>query len=94
MEFQDETNIISVDWRDLAGDPIYFKSAFNTRIVGERIGETIVFLKQADLIQSYDQVHIIGENTILIFQRKKSRIFLFLLNPVFLCTQDLAWELM
>lgn len=52
--------MFSVDWRHLAGDIVYFNSAFNTRIVGERVGDICIFLKKNGFIHSYDQVHLIG----------------------------------
>jgi hypothetical protein len=60
LKYGEETNVFNVDWRHLAGDYVYFNSAFNTRIVGERVGELCVFLKRNGFISSYDQIHIVG----------------------------------
>jgi len=60
LKYGPEYNIISVDWRRLAGDHIYFNSAYNTRIVGERVGELIVFMKQNGFVSTYDDIHLIG----------------------------------
>jgi len=55
-----ESNVIVVDWKWLAGHHIYFNSAFNTRIVGERVGEFIVYLRKAKFIRTFKSVHLIG----------------------------------
>lgn len=52
--------MIVVDWNWLASDTIYFNSAYNTRIVGERVGEFIVYLRKTRFIKSYKSVHMVG----------------------------------
>lgn len=60
MEHGNETNVIVVEWQWLASDAIYFNAAFNTRIVGERVGEFIIYLRKAKYLRSYKSVHIVG----------------------------------
>ncbi len=60
LEERSLTNVICVDWRRQASDRVYLNSAYNTRSVGERVGEFILFLKDNDFIQSFKNVHIIG----------------------------------
>ncbi|ODN05759.1 Endothelial lipase [Orchesella cincta] len=60
LKHGNETNVIVVDWKWLAGHHIYFNSAFNTRIVGERVGEFIVYLRKTKFIKTFKSVHLIG----------------------------------
>ena len=53
-------NVICVDWRRQANERFYLNSAYNTRMVGERVGEFILFLKDSGFIDSFDSVHIVG----------------------------------
>jgi len=53
-------NLVFVDWHKLGRQLNYFDSARNTEKAGLRVAELLVYLKGAGLIQSLDDVHLIG----------------------------------
>jgi len=52
--------VVCVDWRRQASESIYLNSAFKTRMVGERVGEFLGFLKDTQFISSFSAVHLVG----------------------------------
>jgi len=59
-EPEGQMNVICVDWRRLANERIYLNSAYKTRMVGERVGEFIIFLKDSGFITTFSDVHLVG----------------------------------
>lgn len=57
----EDVNLITVDWEDMASNLYYFESARRTEDVGMAIAELIAFMV-SDMGLSFDRVHIIGHS--------------------------------